>query len=136
MIERALALEDIRLLHVKVHPSETTKAKDLGFSGLITTATDFDAGLYADLILRADGFDQSFTGKVKGLLRQLRNQRPEETFEKLEVQGVNGESGRVEPINLLSDDLVRVVKIPRQSPRTRPLIARRPLQPFRGRTTR
>jgi hypothetical protein len=122
-IERALKLKDVRALRVKIHPSDVSKQKasDLGFDGLMSTAKAFDAGIYADVTLRAAGADEGFTGKAKNLFRKLKSESPAHLFENLEVEGKGPESGKVEALNLLSDQLVRVAHIPRESTRTRAL---------------
>jgi hypothetical protein len=122
-IERALKLRDVRALRVKIHPSDVSKQKasDLGFDGLMSTAKAFDAGVYADVTLRAGGADEGFTGKAKSLFRKLKGENPGQLFENLEVEGRGRESGKVEALNLLSDQLVRVAHIPRESARTRAL---------------
>lgn len=121
VIERALKFRDVRALRVKINPSALTKQKasDLGFTGLIDTAKNFDAGVYADVTLRAEGDDPKFTAKVKKLLRRLQKEQPHELFANLEMEGKSDATDHVEPLNLLSDQLVRVVRIPRESTRTR-----------------
>jgi hypothetical protein len=122
-IERALKLKDVRALRVKINPSDISKQKvsELGFDGLMSTAKTFDAGVYADVTLRAPGADDGFTGNVKKLFQKLKKESPSQLFENLEVEGKGPESGKVEALNLLSDQLVRVAHIPRESTRTRAL---------------
>lgn len=123
MIERALEMAEIRVLRVKINPSHMTKAKaaELNLDKLLSTAKDFHAGVYADVTLRSEGSDGAFSSRVKTLLRKLKTESPAELFENLEVQGKSTPAEHVEPINLLSDQLVRVARIPRQSARTRAL---------------
>ena len=122
-IERALTFKDVRALRVKIHPSDLSKQKasELGFDGLMRTAKTFEAGVYADVTLRAQGYDESFTEKVKGLLKKIKGENPAHLFANLEMEGKSLDSGNVEPLNLLSDQLVRVAQIPRESARTRAL---------------
>lgn len=122
-IERALLLKDVRALRVKIHPSDISKERisDLSFDGVMSTAKAFDAGVYADVTLRAEGNDASFTAKAKNLLKKLKGENPANLFANLEVEGKGPESDKVEALNLLSDQLVRVAHIPRESARTRAL---------------
>ena len=85
------------------------------------TAKTFEAGVYADVTLRAQGYDESFTEKVKWLLKKIKGENPAHLFANLEMEGKSPDSGNVEPLNLLSDQLVRVAQIPRESARTRAL---------------
>jgi hypothetical protein len=125
MLERALKYKDVRLLRVKVLPNMVSKAliKKAGLKGVLDVATNFDTGVFAEVTLRSEGFDDGFTDKVKGMFRQFRRdkQDPGELLDVLEIQGVSPQSGRVEPLNLLNDALQRVVSIPRESRRSRAL---------------
>jgi hypothetical protein len=123
MLERALKFKDVRLLRVKLLPSVVSRelVKKAGLKGVLDVATNFDAGVFAEVTLRAEGFDDGFTSKVKGMLQQFRKDKsdPGDVLDVLEIQGVNPQSDRVEPLNLLNDALQRVVSIPRESKRSR-----------------
>jgi hypothetical protein len=125
MLERALRFKDVRLLRVKVLPGvvDSQRIREAGLKGVLDVAKNFDAGVFAEVTLRSQRYDDSFTEKVKGMLRQFRNnlQDPGELMEVLEIQGVNPASNRVEPLNLLNDALQRVVSIPRENERSRAL---------------
>jgi len=125
MLERALKFKDVRVLRVKLLPSMVSKelVKKAGLKGVIDVATNFDAGVFAEVTLRAEGFDEGFTGKVKGMLTQFRKEKrdPGDLLDVLEIEGVSPQSDRVEPLNLLNDALQRVVLIPRESKRSRAL---------------
>jgi hypothetical protein len=66
-IERALKFHEIRVLRVKIHPSNISKAsaRELGFDGLMATAKNFDADVYADVTLRAETGSGDFTKRIK-----------------------------------------------------------------------
>jgi hypothetical protein len=125
MLERALKFKDIRLLRVKIlpHGIDRQEIRNAGLKGALDVANNFDAGVFAEVSLRSEGFDDRFTEKVKGMLRQFKRDRrdPAELMDVLEIQGVNPASNRVEPLNLLNDALQRVVTIPRESERSRAL---------------
>ncbi len=125
MLERALKFKDVRVLRVKLLPSMVSKelVKKAGLKGVLDVATNFDAGVFAEVTLRAEGFDKGFTGKVKGMLTQFRKEKrdPGDLLDVLEIEGVSPQSDRVEPLNLLNDALQRVVLIPRESKRSRAL---------------
>jgi hypothetical protein len=125
MIDRALRFRDVRLLRVKVLPNSVDRGdlRDAGLAQILDVANNFDAGVYAEVLLRSEGYDDGFTGKVKGMLQQFKRDRrnPAEIMDVLEIQGVNPESDRVEPLNLLNDAFQRVVSIPRESARSRAL---------------
>jgi hypothetical protein len=125
MLERALKFKDVRLLRVKVLPNTVSKAsiKEAGLKGVLDVASNFDAGVFAEVTLRAEGFDDGFTSNVKKMLRRFRSEKqdPGELLDVLEIQGVSPQSDRVEPLNLLNDALQRVVTIPRESKRSRAL---------------
>jgi hypothetical protein len=125
MLERALEFKDVRVLRVKLLPSMVSKEliKKAGLKGVLDVATNFDAGVFAEVTLRAEGFDKGFTGKVKGMLTQFRIEKrdPGDLLDVLEIEGVSPQSDRVEPLNLLNDALQRVVLIPRESKRSRAL---------------
>ena len=125
MLERALKFKDVRVLRVKVLPSLVSKEmiKKAGLKGVLDVASNFDAGVYAEVTLRAAAFDEGFTDKVKGMFRQFRKdkQDPGELLDVLEIEGVSPQSDRVEPLNLLNDALQRMVTIPRESKRSRAL---------------
>lgn len=122
-VERALSMDEMRAIRIKLHPSDETKRKasKLGLGGLLDTAKEFDAGVYADVTLRAEKQDPKFKARVKDLLKRLGKQNPQELFESLEVSGKVNQGDGVETLNLLSDLLVREVSIPRESARTRAL---------------
>jgi hypothetical protein len=125
MLERALKFKDVRVLRVKLLPSIVSKelVKKAGLKGVLDVATNFDAGVFAEVTLRAEGFDDGFTSKVKGMLKQFRKEKrdPDDLLDILEIEGVSPQSNRVEPLNLLNDALQRVVTIPRESKRSRAL---------------
>lgn len=125
MLERALNFKDVRLLRVKVLPNTVSKAsiKEAGLKGVLDVASNFDASVFAEVTLRAEGFDDGFTSNVKKMLGRFRSEKqdPGELLDVLEIQGVSPQSDRVEPLNLLNDALQRVVTIPRESKRSRAL---------------
>lgn len=122
-VERALKFQDVRVLRIKVHPSQETKKalSEAGLDGAIDAAKKMGAGVYADLTLRAEKNDSKFTQKAKKFIRTLKQTDTRDLFDGAGIEGLNPDSDHVEPVNLLSDQLVRVAKIKRQSKRTRAL---------------
>jgi hypothetical protein len=126
VVERALRFEDIRMMRLKVNPSIDSRqaVSAAGLDGILDTANNFHTEVYADLTLRTEADDQRFTDKVKRVIRRMRTDdenNPARVLDALDISGRNPESGRVEPLNILEDRLVRVAYIPRQSERTRAL---------------
>ena len=68
-IEQALRFGEIRLLRLKFDPSAISQeeASAANLAGLMDTAADFHTGVYADLTLRSERNDQSFTQRGQGL---------------------------------------------------------------------
>lgn len=123
-IARALQFEDIRLLHLKLPPTITAdEAKEAELEDILKTAENFHTSSYAELSLRTTAFDETFTKKVKSIFRRFKQtgRDPSDLLEALDISGVNPESGKVEPLDILSDALQRVALIPRESARTRAL---------------
>jgi hypothetical protein len=125
MITRALKYEDIRVFHAKIHPSNESRraAQEAGLKGVMDTASEFGADVYAEIRLRADPGDARFTNRVKGLLRTWRDsaENPSDFLVAADIAGKNPETDKVEPLNVLNDALVRVAFIERQSARSRAL---------------
>lgn len=125
MVTRALKFKDTRVFHVKLHPSKESReaAKKAGLTGVMQTANAFGAGVWAEVRLRAEKDDQNFTSRVKGVFKGWKEDGvdPSEFMQAVDIEGVNPESDRVEPLNVLSDALVRVAYIPRKSERSRAL---------------
>jgi hypothetical protein len=124
VIDRALSLKDFRALRIKVHPSAVSQqqAAQLGFDPMMQAAKNLGADTSIDVTFRGEASDGKFRNRVETLLKKVkREDDPEEIFENLEISGKDPVSKHVETINLLSDLLVRVVTIPRESARTRAL---------------
>lgn len=125
VLARALKFEDIRVFHARVHPSKETiaAAKGAGLKGVMDTASSFGADVWVDVRLRAEPKDPKFTERVKDVFRFWRDQGidPSEFLMSADIEGKNPESEKVEPLNMLSDALVRMAEIPRESARSRAL---------------
>jgi hypothetical protein len=125
VISQALKATEIRAMRIKVHPSDTTlqAVKGLGLGGAIDAAKKYHAGYSVDLTLRADRGDMSFTDRVRDFLKQSRTQDLSEILDAAEVTARNPATNELEDINLLSDKVVRIAIIERQSERSRALDA-------------
>lgn len=125
-IDQALQFEDIRLLRIRLDPSVASReaAGDPKLAGLMQTADDFDAGVYADLTLRSEGNDHRFRDRVRAFLKGLKGSETDTSiYEKLEIEGKPDPSTRVAPLDLLEERLYRTVTIPYRGGRTRELDA-------------
>ncbi len=124
LVQSAMDLKDIRLLRIKVHPSEVSRqeARELGFDKVMAAAKEFDADIAIDVTMRSEKYNDGLTNRAKHLIGKVSDGDGDakEIFANLEVGGTDSD-GRVEYINLLSEQLVRVAKIPKESARTRAL---------------
>jgi hypothetical protein len=127
VVEEALRLSDIRLFRIKIDPSESaeiTAATD-SLEGVMSTASDLRAGVWAELTLRSERGDGTFTNRVKEVLANVfqQNNNAASAFERLEVEGKPGPDTPVASLDLLSERLSRTVEIPYRTERTRELDA-------------
>jgi len=126
VVEEALKFSDIRLLRVKLDPSAASygAASPQALHGLMGTAQDLHAGVYAELALRTDKGDQKFTSRVKKTISEIfRGNGDFDAFEKVEIEGKPDPDARVAELDLLSERLYRQVEIPFRAQRTRELDA-------------
>jgi hypothetical protein len=124
VIEQALRWGDIRLLRIKVDPSVMSReaAAAANIDGLLNAAQSFDAGVWAELTLRAESNDDGFKRNVKGLLTRLKNgSNDAHIFEKLEIEGKPTLDDPVTPLDILSERMYRMVEIPYRAQRHRDL---------------
>lgn len=125
VLARALKFEDIRVFHARIHPSKETRAaaSGAGLKGVMDTASNFGADVWVDVRLRAEPKDHKFTERVKDVFRLWTDEDidPSEFLMSADIEGKNPETNKVEPLNMLSDALVRVAEIPRESARSRAL---------------
>lgn len=124
LIEKALKYQEIRLLRIKIDPSDASvKAiTDPNAIALMKAATEFQASKYAEITLRAEIDDPGFGQKVKDLLRRLKNGNVDSAaIEGLAIDGKPAEGGPTAPLNLLSEKLYRTVDVPYEPSRTKEL---------------
>jgi hypothetical protein len=124
-VDEALKYGDIRLLRFQLSPDETSyvAAAAETVHGVMRTAKDLGAGVYADLTLRSDKGDLAFTNRVKKLLTNVfkGNDSVAGAFNKLEIEGKPDPDTPVTELDLLSERLYRTVQIPHRAQRTREL---------------
>jgi hypothetical protein len=126
VIDEALSLSDIRLFRFKIDPSESSEVAAAADSleGVMSTASHLNTGVWAELTLRSERGDGTFTNRVKEVLTNVFQQNnAASAFEQLEVQGKPGPDTPVASLDLLSERLYRTVEIPYRTERTRELDA-------------
>ncbi len=126
VVEEALKLSDIRLFRIKIDPSESSEiaAATDSLEGVMSTASDLNAGVWAELTLRSERGDGTFTNRVKEVLTNVfQRNNAVSAFERLEVEGKPGPDTPVAALDLLSERLYRTVEIPYRTERTRELDA-------------
>jgi hypothetical protein len=123
-IDRALQLGDIRYLRIKLDPSLTSRkeASAADLDGLMDMVDDYQPGVFAELVLRAEGNDAGFTAKAKKLLDKIKRKEADiDIFDKLEIEGKPSPDERVVPLDILSERIYRMVEVPYQTARYRAL---------------
>ena len=126
VIDEALRFGEIRVLRIKLNPSaiSAAAAHSANLDGLMEVASSFEAGVYADITLRAERYDTGLTHQAKTLFQKLRNGTTESNiFDKLEIEGKPDPGSPVVPLDLLSQRIYRTVEIPYRTQRYRDLNA-------------
>ena len=126
VVEEALRLSDIRLFRFKIDPSESSEVAAAADSleGVMSTASDLNTGVWAELTLRSERGDATFTNRVKEVLTNVfQGDNASSAFERLEVEGKPDPETPVASLDLLSERLYRTVEIPYRTERTRELDA-------------
>lgn len=126
VVEEALKLKDIRLFRFKIDPSESSEVAAAADSleGVMSTASDLNTGVWAELTLRSERGDGTFTNRVKEVLTNVfQGNNASSAFERLEVEGKPDPDTPVATLDLLSERLYRTVEIPYRTERTRELDA-------------
>jgi hypothetical protein len=125
VIDSALQLSDIRYLRVKLDPSMTSRkqAAAAGLDGVLDAVDKYKKpGVYAELVLRAEGGDSGFTAQAKSLLSKIKGKKVDvDIFERLEIEGKPSPDERVTPLDILSERIYRMVEVPYQTARYRAL---------------
>lgn len=126
VVQEALSFSDIRLFRFKIDPSESAEVAAAADSleGVMSTASDLNTGVWAELTLRSERGDGTFTNRVKEVLSNVFQQNNAvSAFERLEVEGKPAPDTPVASLDLLSERLYRTVAIPYRTERTRELDA-------------
>jgi hypothetical protein len=117
-VDRMLDFKDMRLLSLRLRPSAMSlrDADELGLRGALKTAKDLDADRSIEIVLRAapDG-DNGFKSKVSEIVKKvLHNGSPAPGVDRIRVSGRSADSGLVEELDLLQEQLARPVQIPKE----------------------
>jgi hypothetical protein len=128
VVDEALKLKDIRLLRFKLDPSEASEVAAAAESlrGVMSTAESLNTGVWAELSLRSERGDGSFTNRIKELLSNVfkgNNGSTASAFKRLEIEGKPDPDTPVASLDLLSERLYRTVEIPYRAERKRELDA-------------
>lgn len=128
VVDEALKLGDIRLVRIKLDPSESSEVQAAAenLQGVMSTAEALNTGVWAELALRSERGDTAFTNRIKELLKNVfkgNNHSAADAFDRLEIEGKPNPGTPVASLDLLSERLYRTVEIPYRTERTRELDA-------------